>query len=31
VLSQMKANPAIAADQFQFTVPKGAALVKMNE
>lgn len=31
VLSQMKTNPAIAADQFQFTVPKGAALVKMNE
>lgn len=31
VLSQMKTNPTIAADQFQFTVPKGAALVKMNE
>lgn len=31
VLSQMKTNPAIAADQFQFSVPKGAALVKMNE
>ncbi|CAM5197449.1 Outer-membrane lipoprotein carrier protein [Castellaniella defragrans] len=31
VLSQLKTNPTIAADQFQFTVPKGAALVKMNE
>lgn len=30
-LSQMVTNPTIAADQFQFTPPKGAALVKMNE
>jgi len=31
VLSQLKTNPEIPADQFQFVVPKGAALVKMNE
>lgn len=31
VLSQMKTDPTIAADQFRFTVPKGAALVKMGE
>jgi outer membrane lipoprotein carrier protein len=30
-LSGTQTNPAIPADQFQFTVPKGAALVKMNE
>ena len=30
-LSRMQTNLTIAADQFQFTVPKGAALVKMNE
>ncbi|MGB6241592.1 MAG: outer membrane lipoprotein chaperone LolA [Castellaniella sp.] len=28
--SDLKANPAIPAAQFQFTVPKGADLVKMN-
>lgn len=28
--SDLKANPAIPAGQFQFTVPKGADLVKMN-
>ncbi|WP_066453959.1 outer membrane lipoprotein chaperone LolA [Castellaniella caeni] len=28
--AELKANPGIAASQFQFSVPKGAALVKMN-
>jgi len=30
VFSDLKANPAIAAGQFQFTVPQGADLVKMD-
>lgn len=30
-LSDLQPNPRIPASQFQFTVPQGAALVKMNE
>lgn len=31
VFSQLRSNPSIAASQFQFVVPKGAALVKMTQ